>query len=74
MGLGVLCVLTIAWLTLAEVTDSVFMPASQGMWHVSWEDPNPVCRTRLESAGRPHVWTSEQFSAVLHMLVELGWG
>lgn len=74
MGLGVLCVPTIAWLTLAGVTDSVCMPVSQGMCRVSWEDPNPVCRTRLESAGRTHVWTSEQFSAVLPMLVELGWG
>lgn len=72
MGSGVLCMLTIAWLTMAEVTDSVFMPVSQGKWHVSWGDPNPVCSSRLESAGRTHVWTSEQFSAVPHMFGELG--
>lgn len=66
--------LTIAWLTLAEVTESVFMPVSQGKWHVSWEDPNPVCSARLESAGRAHAWTSEQFSAVPRMFGELGWG
>lgn len=64
MGLRVLCVLTMVWPTLAEVTDSVFMPVSQGGSQpcvryragVCWK--NPCLDFRAVLCRAPYVWVA----------------